>query len=274
MRDTKIRLLAAAGAAAVILSACVTGQAQELSPSQEAQQAQESVQTAGRQEDEWVTEGRETYRDFTVDSVLHSPNLGDIHYCSYIPADYDKSKSYRLFITLPGYQGLYFQGPGENIRTEEFAFEALNYQQDLIVLAPQLEDWGQVSADQTIALTEYFLSHYNIDRDQVYINGYSGGGETLSLVLDDKPELFAAALMCSSQWDGGYEALVSARTPVYFVIGEGDEYYGPESFQKAYQEIRSLYEEEGMSEEEIHSLVQLDVKPSSYFQDRGISNQH
>ena len=32
------------------------------------------------------------------------------------------------------------------------------------------------SANQTIALVEYILSHYNIDPDQVYGEGYSGGG--------------------------------------------------------------------------------------------------
>ena len=48
----------------------------------------------------------------------------------------------------------------------------------MIVIAPQLEDWGETSANQTIALVEYFLSHYNID--QVYAEGYSGGGETMS----------------------------------------------------------------------------------------------
>lgn len=77
--------------------------------------------------EDMVTEGTETYRDFVVDSVLHSEELGDIHYCVYIPETYDGSEAYGLYITLPGYQGLYFQGAGENIRTEEFGFEARNY---------------------------------------------------------------------------------------------------------------------------------------------------
>lgn len=56
-------------------------------------------------------------------------------------------------VTLPGYQGLYFQGVGENIRTEDFGFEAQKYITDMIIVAPQLNDWGQTSADQTIELT-------------------------------------------------------------------------------------------------------------------------
>lgn len=222
----------------------------------------------------FVTEGTETYRDFIVDSVLHSEELGDIHYCVKIPDSYDGSTPYSLYITLPGYEGLYFQGAGINIRSEEFAFEAQKYKENMIIVAPQLDDWGELSADKTIALTEFFLRNYNIDREQVYINGYSGGGETLSLVLDKRPELYTRALMCSSQWDGDYDAVTEAKTPVYFVIGESDEYYGSEPFKEAYEAIYNRYKAEGISEEEIQKLVVLDIKPASYFEDRGVTNQH
>ena len=103
---------------------------------------------------------------------------------------------------MPGYQGLYFQGVGKNLETEEFGFVSQNYNSQMIILAPQLEDWDELSANQTIALTKYFLEHYNIDRNKVYISGYSGGGKTLSWVLTKEPELYSDALMCSSKWDG------------------------------------------------------------------------
>ncbi len=228
----------------------------------------------GERDSSYVTEGTENYRDFVVDSVLHSHELGDIHYCVFIPDGYDGGKAYSLYITLPGYQGLYFQGAAMNLRTEEFGFEAQNYRKDMIILAPQLEDWGETSARKTIALTEYFLEHYNVQREQVYISGYSGGGETLSLVLDRRPELYTAALMCSSRWDGGYQTIAGAKTPVYFVTGESDEYYGSEPFDRAYREIRSLYEAEGLSETEIDRFVVLDIKPGAYFTDKGMKNQH
>ena len=73
-----------------------------------------------------------------------------------------------------------------------------------------------------IALTEYLPDTYNIDSDQVYANGYSGGGETMSLALGIRPALFTAYLHCSSQWDGAYEPVAEAQVPVYLVIGEGD----------------------------------------------------
>ena len=221
-----------------------------------------------------VTQGTEEYRGFQVDNVYHSPKNGDIHYQSYFPDSYDGKKKVALYVTLPGYQGLYFQGVAENLKTEDFAFEAKKYNKDMIILAPQLEDWEETSADQTIALVEYFLDNYPVNPARVYINGYSGGGETLSLVLAKRPELFAGALMCSSQWDGEYELVTKARTPVYFVIGEDDEYYSQKPFQDAYRKLHDIYKKQGLSEKKIGKLLVLDVKGDSYFEGTGVTYQH
>lgn len=130
---------------------------------------------------ESVTEGTEEYRGFVIDNVLQSEKEGDIHYNVYIPESYDGTKAYALYFTLPGYEGLYFQGVAANIRSEDFGFEAQKYNSEMIIVAPQLNDWGETSADQTIALVEYFLEHYNIDQEKVYASGYSGGGETMGI---------------------------------------------------------------------------------------------
>lgn len=220
-----------------------------------------------------VTEGTETYQSFQMDNVLHAPE-GDIHYHIYIPDSYDGSEAYALFLTLPGYEGLYFQGIGQNLYSENFAFEALNYNDHMIVAAPQLSDWGETSAAQTIALTEYLLAHYNIDQERVYAEGYSGGGETMSRVMGMRPDLFTAYLQCSSQWDGAYESVVEARVPVYFVIGESDEYYGSEPSRDAYNRLHDLYIEAGLTGEEIDQLLVLDIKDADYFREGGAPNQH
>ena len=220
-----------------------------------------------------VTEGTEHYRGFLLDNVLHAPE-GDIHYHIYVPDDYDGSAPYALYLTLPGYEGLYFQGVGQNLYNEDFAFEALHYNDQMIVAAPQLNDWGETSAEQTIVLTEYLLDAYNIDPNRVYANGYSGGGETMSLVMGMRPDLFTAYLQCSSQWDGAYEPVVAARVPVYFVIGEGDEYYGAEPTQEAYDQLHTLYQEAGLSDDEIDQLLVLDIKDADYFREGGAPNQH
>lgn len=189
---------------------------------------------------EQLDQGTETYRGFVMDNVLHD-ETGDIHFHLYVPDSYDGTQPYALFITLPGYQGLYFNGVGENIRTEDFAFEAQNYNARMIVAAPQLNDWNQTSADQTFALTKWLQSAYDIDSSRVYIE---------------------------------YENLPSTKTPVYFVIGEGDEYYGPQPFEQAYASLHQAYQDNGLRDQEIDELLQLDVKPASYFSSSGIDNQH
>ena len=119
-----------------------------------------------------------------------------------------------------------------------------------------------------------FLSAYNIAKSKVYAEGYSGGGETMSLVMGMRPDLYTAYLQCSSQWDGAYEPVVQAKTPVYFVVGAHDEYYGSEPSEDAYNNLRELYQKEGLSDEEIDDLLVLDVKDDSYFSDQGVTNQH
>ena len=62
-----------------------------------------------------VTPGTEIYRDFLLDNILHAEE-GDIHFHLYIPDSYDGSEPYALYLTLPGYEGLYFQGVGQTGR--------------------------------------------------------------------------------------------------------------------------------------------------------------
>lgn len=221
-----------------------------------------------------VEVGTETYNGFIIDNVYHSQNDGDIRYNIYIPESYDGGEPYALYFTLPGYEGLYFQGVAQNLRSEAFGFETQKYNDKMIIVAPQLSDWGETSADQTIALLEYFLDAYNIDREKVYANGYSGGGETMSIVMGKRPELFTAYLHVSSQWDGNLETLADSQTPVYIFVGENDEYYGSEPSKQAYEKLAEIYRSKGLSESEISQLVTLDVKPHSYFTDRGINNEH
>lgn len=220
-----------------------------------------------------ITFGTKDYKGFTLDNIYHS-EIGDIHFNLYIPAGYDESEKYALFVTLPGWEGLYFQGVGENLYNEDFCFEAQKYNDKMLIVAPQLNDWGETSADEAIALTEYFISHYSIDETKVYVNGYSGGGETLSIMLGKNPELFAKALHVSSKWDGDLSVLAKAETPLYIFIGESDEYYGSDYVKNAYNELFRLYKQQGLNEEEINELLILDVKDKAYFTEHGMSNQH
>ncbi|MDO4318803.1 MAG: prolyl oligopeptidase family serine peptidase [Lachnospiraceae bacterium] len=265
------------GVVAVLASACAKTPATEGPGSERPVVGEAGTNepvTAGREKQNTVTEGTQSYRGFVVDNVLHSEKDGDIHYNVYIPEDYDGSRPYALYFTLPGYEGLYFQGVAQNLKSEEFGFEAQKYREEMIVVAPQLSDWGETSADQTIALVEYFLETYRIDRSKVYANGYSGGGETMSIVVGKRPDLFTAYLHVSSKWDGEYETVAAQRLPVYFAIGRNDEYYGSEPTREAYNTLRALYEQQGLPQTEIDKLLVLDIKEHDYFTERNVSNEH
>ena len=209
-----------------------------------------NLSTAPEINNENETSGTEKYQNFILDNTLHSKDYGDIHYNVYIPDSYDGSEPYALYMTLP------------------------EYNSKMIIVAPQLDDWQELSANQTIELTEYFLSNYNIDSSRAYANGYSGGGETMSIVMGKRPDLFSGYLHCSSKWDGDYQTLVNSETPVYIVIGENDEYYGLDSSKQTYQDLYELYRDKGLSDQEIDQLLVLDVKDNSYFESQGAFNQH
>lgn len=209
--------------------------------------------------------------DFQIDLVYNIEGR-DIHYSAYIPEDINDLDSLNLFITLPGWEGLYFQGVGVNLEYEDFAFTARDINSNMIILAPQLDDWGEQSALDTVALTKYYQENYNIDK--TYIEGMSGGGETLSLVLDNNADLYDGALMVSSQWDGGYEDVVNSRLPLYFFIGEDDDYYGSGNFKETYQKLHDLYIDEGLSDDDIGNILVLDVRNADYFKEHGFSSQH
>ena len=180
----------------------------------------------------WGVAMAEHGREFQMDQALETDN-GLCHYNLYVPESYDGSTPYALHIALPGWEGLYFQGVGEDLRWEYLPYESGKYVEDMIVVSAQLNDWGMTSA---------------------------GGGETLSRVMELRPDLYAAALFVSSQWDGDPAPLVEARTPLYLFTAEHDSYYGCEPVRRAYQRIHDLDVEGGLSEEEIAGLLVMDIR--------------
>ena len=102
----------------------------------------------------------------------------------------------------------------------------------------------------------------------------SGGGETGSIIMGKRPELFTAYLETSSRWDGDLNVLAVAKTPVYMAIAENDTYYGSGYLKDAYHELYELYKAQGMTVTEIDKILVLDVKEDEYFTDRGYRDQH
>lgn len=215
-------------------------------------------------------QGTQQDRGFTVDDALATPGGRTLHFSLHIPDAYDGSAPYALYVACPGWEGLYFQGVGANLQ-EDYPFVANGYVPDMIVASLQLDDWGAISARDTITATQWLMAAFNIDPARVYLSGCSGGGETISLVLGMRPDLYRRALHTISRWDGDVNALADAQVPVYLAIGENDDYYGSGPARATYQEICDAYRARGLSDDRIAELVVLDVKPASYFTDRGFT---
>lgn len=212
-----------------------------------------------------LVEGTMVDRGFVVDDLLQGSPAGDIHFSLHVPDSYDGDTPFALYVACPGWEGLWFQGVGAHLG-EDFAFVANDYVPDMIIASPQLEDWGETSARQCIALTRWLMSAYNIDASRVYLSGYSGGGETISLVMGLEPALYRRALHLCSQWDGDLDVLAASRVPVRMSTGANDDYYGSAPVSRTYAQLREKYLAAGLSQEGIDELVVLDVKPDEYFE--------
>lgn len=219
--------------------------------------------------------GNTFYDGFRLDNVLQfQDGTDDLHFNLYIPESYTGYEEYALYIALPGYSGFYFQGVGENLLKEGLATEGRYYNDKMIVAAPQPEDWEEMSMRQTIGLTEYMLDNFNIDRSKVYIAGYSSGGQTLSFAVSARPELYTAALIISSWWEGDLKPVADARVPVYFAQGIDDELYGSYYTESAYNDLKDYYIAEGLPHSRIEQLIVLDLRDSDYFGYYGFNSQH
>ena len=199
---------------------------------------------------------------------------GMLHYTYYLPKNYDESKSYPMLMTLPGWSNRFNTITTTPLTENSYAKSQAEVWSellgDMIVVSPNLTDWGDKSARQTVELTKYFLDTFSVDTTRIYAAGFSAGGETLSRVVDKNPNLFAAYLHCATQWDGGYENVAENDMPVYITMAENDEYYGSDTAKSAYTGIKTAYEK---TEKDSDDYLVLDIKADSYFP-QGTASYH
>lgn len=184
-------------------------------------------------------------REQTLDSTE-----GLIHYSYYLPENYDPTRKYPMMVVMPGYNMMWFgeSSSGSNLDWTGFT-SWTNLGQDMIVVSAQLTDWGDTSARQAIALTEYFINHFAVDTARIYAAGYSAGGETMSRAVAMRPDLYAAYLHGASQWDGGFAPIAENGVAVYIYMAQGDEYYGVQKAWDAYNGLHDAYAAAGWTDE-------------------------
>ena len=231
------------------------------------------IQTTDERDTENTTSS--TVQTGLIAEQVLSSEEGEIHYSYYLPEGYDGSKAYPMVMTMPGYDMMWFgeDSSGSNLTWSGF-LSWTELDTDLIVVSAQLTDWGERSAKQAIALTEYFIENFNVDANRIYAAGYSAGGETMSRAVSMRPDLYAAYLHAASQWDGTYDSVAKNGVTVYIYMAEGDEYYGSEKARSAYVNLHTAYKNAGWKEEEISGMLRLEIPSDDFFNAQGIYNYH
>lgn len=200
---------------------------------------------------------------------------GLIHYSYYLPEDYDPTRKYPMMVVMPGYNMMWFgeSSSGSNLDWTGFT-SWTNLGQDMIVVSAQLTDWGDTSARQAIALTEYFINHFAVDTARIYAAGYSAGGETMSRAVAMRPDLYAAYLHGASQWDGGFAPIAENGVEVYIYMAQGDEYYGVQKARDAYNGLHDAYAAAGWTDEQIDTVLQMQTPDNAFFDVQGLHVYH
>ena len=221
-----------------------------------------------------TAQGQHAKTGLIADQILDGAD-GEIHYGYYLPDGYGETQKYPMMVVMPGYDRMWFgeTSSGSNLSWRGFLCWT-ELEEDMIVVSAQLTDWGEKSARQAVALTEYFLENFSVDPDRVYAAGYSAGGETMSRAAAMRPDLYAAYLHGASQWDGTFDPIAENGVAVYIFMAESDEYYGPQRARDAYEGLYAAYENAGWTESEIESVLRLEIPEDAYFNQKGITENY
>ena len=135
----------------------------------------------------------------------------------------------------------------------EFASKRDQQKHPSFVLVPQYTEWtvgeGEVKSDEvemTIRMLQSVMENYNVDRSRIYTTGQSMGGMMSFHFNIEHPDLFAASLFVSCQWDTTLMHSLGQKKFFYVVAG------GDERASEGMRNLTKLFENQGV---EIHSAT-------------------
>ncbi|MBQ6771166.1 MAG: hypothetical protein IJP44_09360 [Bacteroidales bacterium] len=169
------------------------------------------------------------FKQFTFNDTVTDKTM---QYNLFVPEGYDGTEAYPLVlfmadastvnkdVTVPLTQGY---------GALEFASDRDQQKHPSFVLVPQYTTWtvgeGEIKSDEvemTIRLLQSVMGSYNVDRSRVYTTGQSMGG-MMSFHFNIKhPNLFAASLFVSCQWDTTLMHDFGQKT-FFYIVAAGDE---------------------------------------------------
>lgn len=194
----------------------------------------------------------------------------ELAYSLYVPADYDESQVYPLVMFIPDSTGA---GKSAQQIVEQYygadvwVTDESQGQNPCFVLAPAfsetvVDDNWNVSSQVEVAvnLIDDLQQTYSIDADRLYTTGQSMGCMTSLYLNATHPDLFAASIYVSGQWDPSVLEPLENQTFFYITAG------GDAKASGGQDEVMTLFDDAGIpyafgtwsaqeSEEEQNSAV-------------------
>ncbi len=175
--------------------------------------------------------------DVLVAKVYQNQKGKKLPYRLFIPDNYDRQRKYPLVLYLHGGGGLGTDNlkqisGGNSFLIGLFTKAESQAKFPCFVVAPQSHDEGWVEGNDhqtpgkqlklVFELLERLQTDYSIDGERLYITGQSLGGFGTFAIINERPDLFAAAVpLCG----GGDESKANriAHVPLWAFHGEKDE---------------------------------------------------
>lgn len=204
-------------------------------------------------------------------------------YNLFLPKDYDGKKSYPMVLFMPdastvgkGAAWALEQGYGGII----WATDENQAKNPCIVLVPSFDgpepatndEWETSDEVKIIPnLVEYIALNYKVDRNRIYTTGQSMGGMISFYLNVNYPNLFAASMFVSSQWDTNVlQSLVGKK--FFYIVSDADAKASPKM-----TELGNLLTKNGEKFSEITFSARLPIteqnaKVESMIADGNIAN--
>jgi poly(3-hydroxybutyrate) depolymerase len=196
----------------------------------------------------FIEEGSEKFKQFTYEDAENGTSL---EYSLYVPENYDENKEYPMIMYIPDASGAsksakeiveQYYGANVWVTSEEQA------KHEAFVLVPAFsvvvvdDDWNTSDEIETaVNLIGSLTESYSIDTNRLYTTGQSMGCMT-SLYLNSKyPDLFAASLFVSGQWD--ISVLEPLENKKFFYITAG----GDTKASGGQDEVKAMLDADGIS---------------------------
>ncbi|WP_432502432.1 carboxylesterase family protein [Kineococcus arenarius] len=189
---------------------------------------------------------------FTQETYTDTQTGLSVPYNLFIPTDYDASQTYPMVLYIPDSSlvGQDVSAPLSQYGALIWASDAEQAKHASIVVVPEypeviIDDHDAFTTTDYVALTPRLLadvkSRYSVDEARVYGTGQSMGCMTVMYLAAKDPELFAAELFVSGQWD--ITELQNLTQEKFFSIAAG----GDEKASAGQAEVQAMLTDAGVS---------------------------